>query len=280
MEININDFRSNFEKLGSQYKAADNVEIEKEIIENISCYWFYKVNAKSSSRIILYLHGGCYVLGSINSHKSLVSHLASEIDATILFIEYSLSPENPFPVAINEVLKIYNYLANKIQIPHISFMGDSAGGGLITSVVSLLNKEKNTANLRQVIMISPWVELRNNSDSVTANRNIDPVLTKESLDFFASLYVGNNQLSEANPIGTLFGNFPPTLILVGSNEILLDDSKAMFAKISVSQPKTKLTIYEDQTHVWLMGDIHSKSSKKAINEIKGFITVTELIRSI
>jgi acetyl esterase/lipase len=142
MDMNINDFRSNFEKLGSQYKAADNTRIEKEIIEGIPCYWICKAGAKSSSSVILYLHGGCYVLGSINSHQALVSHLASETDTTILFIEYSLSPENPFPVAINEVLKVYNYLVNEIQIPHISFMGDSAGGGLIILAVSVLNKKK------------------------------------------------------------------------------------------------------------------------------------------
>ena len=269
--MNINDFRSNFEKLGRQYKAADNIGIEKEIIEGIPCYWICKAGAKSSSSVILYLHGGCYVLGSINSHQALVSHLASETDTTILFIEYGLSPEHPFPVAINEVLKIYNYLVNEIQIPHISFMGDSAGGGLIISAVSVLNKEKNTAHLRQIIMISPWVDVRNNSHSITANSAIDPVLTKEILDFFASLYTGNNKLSAMNPIDTLFGAFPPTLILVGSNEILLDDSRMVFSKIAASQPVTQLTIYEDQAHVWLMADIHSKSSKKAINEIKNFM---------
>jgi len=269
--MNINDFRFNFEKLGSQYKAADNIGIEKEIIEGVPCYWICKAGARSSGSVILYLHGGCYVLGSINSHQALVSHLASETDAAMLFIEYGLSPENPFPVAINEVLKVYNYLVNKIKISHISFMGDSAGGGLIISVISVLDKEKNTAHLRQVIMISPWVDLRNNSHSMTANRAIDPVLTKEILDFFASLYTGNNKLSEMNPIDTLSGSFPPTLILVGSNEILLDDSRTVFSKIAASQPVTKLTIYENQAHVWLMADIQSKSSKKAIKEIKSFM---------
>ena len=78
MDIKIKDARSNFEKLGSQYKAADNIEIEKEIIEGIPRYWFYKANTKSFSRVILYLHGDCYVLGSINSHKALVSHFANE----------------------------------------------------------------------------------------------------------------------------------------------------------------------------------------------------------
>ena len=78
-----------------------------------------------------------------------------------------------------------------------------------------------------------------------------------------------------NRRGAFVGTFPPRLILVGSNEILLDDSQTMFSKIAAKQPVTKLTIYENQTHVWLMDDIHSKSSVKAIAEIKNFMTVNE-----
>jgi epsilon-lactone hydrolase len=272
MDINIKEIRSNFEKLGSLYKLADNIEIEKESIETVSCYWFYKTKTKSAARVILYLHGGCYVFGSIASHKALISHLANETNSTILFVEYSLAPENVFPAAINEVLKVYNYLVSKMKIPAISFMGDSAGPGLITSVISILNREKNNTNLRHCIMLSPWVDLRNNSDSITNNKSIDPVLTKEGLDFFTSLYIGNNKLSESNPIETLFGPFPPTLILVGTNEILLDDSRNLFSKIVADQPLTELTIYENQTHVWLTNNIDSESSKKAIEQIKRFLT--------
>jgi monoterpene epsilon-lactone hydrolase len=271
MDMNIREIRSNFEKVGILYNAADNIEIEKESIETVTCYWFYKAKAKSTSRVIVYLHGGCYVFGSIDSHRALVSHLASETNSTILFIEYSLAPESVFPTAINEVLKVYNHLVTKLKAPSISFMGDSAGPGLITSVVSILNKEKNNINLRQCIMLSPWVDLRNNSESITKNKDIDPVLTKEGLEFFASLYIGNNKLSEINPIETLFGTFPPTLILVGTNEILLDDSRELFSKIAAAQPLTELTIYENQTHVWLTNNIYSEPSKRAIEQIKKFV---------
>src|SRR5580704_18017053 len=105
MDMNIAEIGSNFEKVGSLYQLADNIEIERESIEGVTCYWFYKAKAKSTSRVMVYLHGGCYVFGSIDSHKALVSHLAKETDSTILFIEYSLAPESVFPIAINEVLK-------------------------------------------------------------------------------------------------------------------------------------------------------------------------------
>ncbi len=270
MDKKINISRNNFEKLGIKYEKAGNVIIEKEIIENISCYWFNSTDTKSKDKIIIYLHGGCFVLGSINSHQALVSHFADILGTPILFIEYSLAPENPFPSAINEILKVYQFLLLKNKIQDIIFMGDSAGAGLSMSVISTLNK-KNIAKPKQLVMLSPWVDLSVSSNSITRNADTDPILTKEQLQNFTSLYLGNNKLSDANPIETIYGNFPPTLLLVGSSEILLDDSKMAYSTIADKQPVTKLKIYENQNHVWLLDDIHSEPSKSAIGEINNFI---------
>jgi monoterpene epsilon-lactone hydrolase len=279
MDMNLAEIRSNFEKVGSLNKLAEDIDIVKESIESVTCYWFYKTKAKSNNRVIVYLHGGCFAFGSINSHKALVSHLSKETNSTILFVDYSLAPENPFPAAINDIVKVYNYLASKMKIPVISFIGDSAGPGLITSVVSILNREKNNANLGPCVMLSPWVDLRNNSDSMTTNKTLDPILSKEALDVFTAFYIGKNRLSDANPIENLFGTFPPTLILVGTNEVLLDDSKMLYKKLIAEQPLTELTIYENETHVWLSHDVQSESSKKAIEQIKKFISVKDFIKS-
>jgi acetyl esterase/lipase len=78
-------------------------------------------------------------------------------------------------------------------------------------------------------------------------------------------------LSEVNPIETMFGKFPPTLILVGSGEILIDDSKSIYKKIISQQDKTKLSIYDKQNHVWILKNIHTKESKQTMEEIKDFI---------
>ncbi|AYB34865.1 alpha/beta hydrolase [Chryseolinea soli] len=272
MDIKIKETRSGFDKLGGRYGAADNVWMGKQKIKGTPCHWFFKEGAKSDVSVMIYLHGGCYAVGSIKSHQALVSHLSAQLDATILFVDYSLAPEHPFPTAVNEVLNVYNYLVDELRIQNISFVGDSAGGGLTASVVSILNREKRTRNLRDIVMISPWIDLRNNGDSIEGNRSIDPVLTKESLDYFTSLYVGNKNLAEVNPMETLYGTFPPTLIMVGSNEILLDDSKTIFSRIVASQPLAKLKIYQGQTHVWLMDNIQSESAVRAINDIRSFLT--------
>lgn len=270
MNINLQNSRSNFDKLGTVYKNAIDIIVEKEIIGNVDCWWFYKKEMNLSERIIIYLHGGCFVLGSVLSHQALVSHIAHELNRPVLFIEYRLAPEHPFPDAINDILNVYQSVLYRKDIPEIIFMGDSAGAGLSMSVISMLNK-KNSKQPGKLVMISPWVDLSCSNKSITSNAATDPILTKEQLQAYTSLYLGDKKLSDANPIETMFGSFPPTLILVGSGEILLDDSKLAYSKISGKQPLTKLKIYNDQTHVWLLDDIQTDASKNAMEEMRNFI---------
>lgn len=119
-------------------------------------------------------------------------------------------------------------------------------------------------------MLSPWVDLTCNNDSLLVNQDHDPILTKKALKEYASLYVDGDKLSEANPIENMDGRCPPTLILVGSGEILLDDSKSICDKIKSHQKKVQLNIYDSQHHVWMLENIHSEASKKALREIKEF----------
>lgn len=270
MNTKINTSRINFEKLGTQYNNANNIVIEKKIIENVNCYWIYKEDTKVESRMIIYLHGGCFVLGSIKSHQALVSHFADKLDIPILFIEYGLAPENPFPIAINEILSVYEFMQLNGEKNEIIFMGDSAGAALSMSVISILNK-KSCKKPSHLIMISPWIDLRANSQSITENAAIDPILSKEQLEMFTSLYIGNHTIKYANPIENFFGDFPATLILAGSNEILLDDSKIAYATILKKQANTQLKIYNQQTHVWLLDNIENQTAIKTFEAIRFFL---------
>lgn len=270
MNDTINISRCNFEKLGEQYKLADNVIIEKEIIENINCFWFRNKGEINTKKIFLYLHGGCFVLGSLLSHQALVSHLSKSLLSPVLFVEYSLAPEKPFPAAITDIAKVYLHLLSKYPGSDIVLMGDSAGAGLAISVLSKIN-EMNIHAPKYLIMLSPWIDLTCTNQSLTTNAAIDPIITKVQLEKFVSLYVNEKPVSVANPIETMYGAVPPTLIIVGSNEILLDDSKVIYSKISRQQTKVELSIYEGQNHVWMLEDINAEASKKALKEIQEFI---------
>ncbi len=203
----------------------------------------------------------------------MVSHFASALFTKVLFVEYSLAPEKPFPNALNDVLKVYRELIRKYPNAKISFIGDSAGGGLAVSFIKMATEEKLPVP-SSVILISPWLYLKCDTESHGTRKKMDQVLTKDMLVEYANYYVANNNWNEADPSQLNFSSFPPLFILVGSNEILFDDSKLFYEKIKPLQSNTKIKEYINENHVWLLGDIKSEGSKKALADIKEFITRT------
>ena len=270
MEMNISQARVAFEKMGEKYPKAESVTFNKETIGKIVCYWFSNPVENPGDKMVIYVHGGCFVIGSVHSHAALVSHLANTLGLPFLFIEYSLAPEKPYPHAVNDLFSVYQYVLQNYPERRIILMGDSAGAALITSALTKI-KENEIQLPDSLVMISPWVDLSCSNKSILENADLDPVLTKEKLQHYTSLYLARQDLVSANPLSHLLDEFPATLILTGSDEILLDDSKVLFDKISGSNSKTRLSIYEGQHHVWLLEDINTKASQQALQEMLKFI---------
>ena len=124
-----------------------------------------------------------------------------------------------------------------------------------------------------LVLLSPWVYLSGNNESYETRKKLDPILTKDKLMEYAGYYAGNNW-NEADPGQFVFNSFPPLLILVGSNEILFDDSKLFYEKIKLVQPDTQMKEYENQVHGWPLIDIKSDASKDALTRMEEFITKT------
>jgi epsilon-lactone hydrolase len=267
----INADRAGFDSLGSIYPADGSVQISGESIEGVSCHWFVP-NSFEKNKMVIYLHGGMFVLGSIEGYKAMISHFASAFSAKILFIEYALAPEKPFPNGVNDILKVYRELIRRYPDAKITLMGDSAGGALFATLIKMASDEK----LRMpsdVVLISPWIYLKGNTESYETRKKLDPILTKDKLMEYAGYYVANNW-NEADPGQFTFNSFPPLLILVGSNEILFDDSKLFYEKIKPLQPDTQMKEYENQVHGWPLMDIKSDAAKDALATIEKFITTT------
>jgi acetyl esterase/lipase len=273
MKEKINEIREMFNKHGEAFAKIESVIITKRSIDNIDCFWFENIEQRETKQLIIYLHGGAFTLGGIISHGSLITHLTNKFNLPILFIEYSLAPENPYPTALNEVIKVYQSILEKHSQNEIIFMGDSAGAGLAISVISKLNELKIKPP-HSLVMISPWVDLTCSFESHTTNANSDTIFggKRDLLQNMGSLYADKESLVAVSPIQLMTGVFPSTLIMVGSTEVLLDDSKAVYSKILENQPNAKLSIYDSQKHVWLFEDIHTETSKMTMNEIEEFIT--------
>lgn len=260
--------RAFYETLGKIYPAESSVSITESSIGGVKAYWFNQ-NLISEKHIVIHLHGGMFALGSINSYRAMISHLSKNLNLPIIYIEYSLAPEKPYPAAINEIVKVYSELQKKYPGYKFSVTGDSAGGAL---AIELVHKsiEAKVPVPSSLALISPWVDLKTQNQSYVTKQGVDPILNKKTLHDHAVLYNPKN-IKEADPSELKFKTFPPLLILVGSDEVLLDDSKNFYAYIKPIQKQAKLKEFEGQKHVWLVSDISSKASVEAMTDIKEFI---------
>lgn len=257
----IKSERSFFDTLGEIYSPVKTVNVERASIAGLTVYWFIPENF-AKEKILIYLHGGSYYMGSINSHRSMLSHFADKLNLRILFVEYPLAPENTYPVAINKVANLYEMVLKSFPPEKVVLMGDSAGGGLL---VSMLSKIKMQNFPSKTIMISPWLNLEANSGSYTENAVKDKILKKEDLLYASELYAAD--VSKTNPSRIKFDKFPETLIFVGKDEIILDDA-INFGK---QNKGTTVKLFENVSHVWPLTNISSKESVELIDEIKTFL---------
>ncbi len=264
----IDEFRTFYETLGKVYLPDNSVSIKETTISGVKSYWLNQ-ELLNQKEIIVYLHGGVYTYGNFNIYHAMLSHFAKSFNSPILYIEYSLSPEHPYPIANNEIFKVYQELQKEYRNYKITVMGDSAGGGLAIALINDAQKA-NLAMPASLALISPWIDLKCANDSYKAKQALDPILSKDFLYNHALMYSSNN-IQEADPSELKFKKFPPVFLLVGTDEVLNDDAKNFYAYIHPIQKKSKFKEYDGQKHVWPFAHIDSKESMEAIKDIKQFI---------
>ena len=246
--------------------------VEKLSIAALNAEWIYAASA-AQEKVVLYLHGGGYIAGSADTHRALCASLSQKTEAKILFPEYRLAPENPFPAALNDALSAYRWLlAEGFNASNIILAGDSAGGGLSLAIIQKLRDDDDPLPAG-VICISPWTDLTMNHTSHRDKAHADPILRGDSLHLWASSYIADNDPRNPliSPIFANFASFPPMLIQVGSEEVLLDDAKEVAKKAKSAGVDVTLSIYEGMWHVWQVFGVLLPESRAAFEEIGTFV---------
>ena len=222
---------------------------------------------------ILYLHGGGYCLCSLDTHRGLAARLSLASGIRVLLIDYRLAPEHTFPAALEDALAAYRWLLGQgIPAGGISVGGDSAGGGLtLATAVSL--REAGMPLPAALFLISPWTDLTFSGDSHRTLRSVDPIFGGDGGPMFAPAYVGD--YDPAYPlISPLFADLqglPPTLVQVGSDEILLDDSTRLEAKMKAARVKVQLEVWPGMWHVFQVFAPWVPEAQQAIDKIGRFV---------
>lgn len=202
--------------------------------------------------VILYLHGGGYVCGDLEYAKGFASMLAVRCGVRVFCGAYRLAPETPYPAALEDALTAYQYLLEKGYSPeHIALCGESAGGGLCYALCMKL-RQLGIAQPCGIIAISPWTDLTASGESYEQNREADPSMAAEILDFYADCYTRDRTDPFVSP---LFGDLtamPPSLIFVGGNEIMRSDAVLMHSKLESLGRKSQLVIRDQRWHAYLL----------------------------
>jgi len=224
-------------------------------------------------RTVLYLHGGGYCVGSWATHRGLITHLAVAANTTVYAPNYRLAPEDPHPAALNDAVEAYrSLLARGISPARIALAGDSAGGGLALAAAIAIRDSELPAPV-SLVLLSPWVDLRGDSPSMTHNVRIDPMLRPSWSRMCAAAYLGGRDPGDpgCSPLFATHEGLPPTLIQVGSDEILVDDSthlanRCREAAVDVTLQKFEGYWHDFQSHAGIL-----EAADEAMTKIAEFL---------
>jgi acetyl esterase/lipase len=235
-----------------RFPLDPDINVERvSVAIGVSAEWTW-TEAADPARVVLYLHGGGYVFGSILSHRHLVAEIGRTSGSRTLAIDYRLSPENPFPAAVDDALASYRFLLEEGFEPrHIAFAGDSAGGGLVISTLVAI-KEAGLPQPACGWVISPWVDMEASGETFVSRADADPMVKREIIVNFAQAYLnGADPRSPfASPIYADLRGIAPLLIHVGASEVLLDDSLKLARTAGAADVSVRLEIWPEMVHIW------------------------------
>lgn len=224
------------------------------------------------SSAIIYIHGGWFIAGGYETHDAVVRKLANKTGSAVIFIDYRLAPEYPFPAGLNDCIDGINWVFKNaeslgIDPDKIGIIGDSAGGALATAVSTQLGKQ-----LKFQILIYPAADNQLNSKSWETYEN-GPVLNKQGgIDAWAG-YLPEEEKGNPLAIPVLIKDFketPPTLIILAEHDPLLDDGKQLSLNMENAGVTLKTSLYKDMVHGFMhMGDL-LEEMQLAVNEMADF----------
>jgi monoterpene epsilon-lactone hydrolase len=269
-DTTVGQMRGAMEKVAE--RVAKDVTCEPVTAGGVPAEWIVAPGA-AQDRVILYLHGGGYVMGSINTHRAMVARISRAAQAKALALDYRLAPEHPFPAAVDDATAAYRWLLAQGYKPNkIVIAGDSAGGGLTLATLLAL-RDAQTPLPAAAVPISAWSDMEGTGDSMKTRASKDPMVANGSLLDMAKVYVGNADRKNplASPLHGDYRGLPPMLMHVGDAEVLLDDSTRVAEKAKAAGVKVDLEVWPEMVHVWHVYAKILPEGQQAIDRIGRYV---------
>ncbi|MGH7315179.1 MAG: alpha/beta hydrolase [Candidatus Rokuibacteriota bacterium] len=243
--------RAQYERAEKVFPTPPDVKVERVSAPAAPAEWLRPPTAVAG-RVVLYLHGGGYVIGSPRSHRHLAAAIAGAAATDTLLLDYRLAPEHPYPAAVDDATAAYRWLLDQAIAPErIVIAGDSAGGGLTVAALLAL-REARVPLPAGGVCISPWVDLTCSGRSYRTKAEVDPIVRRAGVEEMAKAYLGTTppRTPLASPLFADLRGLPPLLIHVGSDEVLLDDAVQLAERAKAAGVDATLEVYDRMIHVW------------------------------
>lgn len=253
-------------------KKIEGITYEQADFQDFYAEWV-KVENAPENKIVLYFHGGGFVMGSAKSHRNIVGNFAKRLGINLLVFDYRLAPENPAPAAVYDSVKIYKWLLDIGYIPeNIFFAGDSAGGGIALATM-LKIKDDGIPMPAGCLAFSPCVDMTLSGDSIKTKADADPCTPKGANETYTKYYVGSGDPLHpyTSPLFGDLSNLPPIMIYVGENETLLDDSVRFAEKAKKAGVIVELNIQKGMFHCFPLLAPMFPEATEAMNNSCSFI---------
>lgn len=221
----------------------------------------------AEDRVLLCMHGGGFLSGSIYTHRKMFAHLAKAVGARALIFDYHLAPAHTHPSQVNEAMAVYRWLLDQGVGP-IAFAGDSAGGGLAIAT-QLLARERGLPLPAAALLLSPWVDMAVTGESYVTNRDRDPFFFADSVREFAGLFLGGRDPQDplASPLYADLTGLGPIYIQVGGAETLLDDARRLAEHARGAGVEVRLDVFPDMLHTFQMAAGRAPEADDAIHRM-------------
>ncbi len=264
--------RARLNALGAGYAVPADVRVEPVLANGVAAEWTTTPDA-DPARVLMFLHGGGYVSGSLNSHRHMVAQAGREARARTLALDYRLAPEHPFPAALDDALAGYRFLlAQGVAPQRIALCGESAGGGLAVATMVAL-RDAGDPLPGCAWLSSPWTDLAQTGATIRTKEAVDPLISKPYLDELAAAYLNGTDPGNplVSPIHADLHGLPPWLVFVGSAETLLDDSVRIAAVAGAADVRVTLEIWPDMIHAFTLFYQQVAVARQALERMGAFV---------
>ena len=264
--------RRSFEGMTDEFTIDVPARYSRVNAGGVTAEWVAAEGA-SESRVVLYFHGGGYIIGSPRTHRAMMAHLSKAAGARVLALDYRLAPEHPFPAPVEDSVAAYRWLLGEGYDPaRIALGGDSAGGGLTVAALVQI-RYVGLPMAAAGVCVSPWVDMEGLGESMETRAAVDPMVGKENLMVSAKTYLGgaDPRAPLAAPLYADLRGLPPLLIQVGDAEVLLDDSTRLAGVAREAGVEVQMDVWDDMIHVWHIFAPMLPEARKAISQAGEFI---------